>query len=139
MLCVINESELEYTLERGLPLAEAHEWVARPAAGSSDHVALSAEQRREMAPAPSDAQQVLTLTAAEASRIMNVAISAGEPGPVVKGAADGLDLAGLSCRGPRTLRVCRVPRIPYLRLRLKVSQKAGWELRSLRKYNVEKP
>ncbi len=31
MLCIINESELEYTLERGLSLAEAHEWITRPA------------------------------------------------------------------------------------------------------------
>ena len=30
MLCVINKSELEHTLERGLPLAEAHEWITRP-------------------------------------------------------------------------------------------------------------
>ena len=39
MLCGINESELEYTFERGLPLAEAHEWIARPMPVSGERVA----------------------------------------------------------------------------------------------------
>ena len=50
MLCVINESELEYTLERGLPLAEAHDWITRPAPAPQEVVALSAESCREMGP-----------------------------------------------------------------------------------------
>ncbi len=60
MLCVINESELEYTLERGLPLAEAHEWIARPTLVAGERVALSAEKRREMVPVPNEAKRILT-------------------------------------------------------------------------------
>ncbi len=45
-----------------------------------------------MVPAPSDAQRILTLTAAEASRISNIAITAFEPNPLING-ADRLDLA----------------------------------------------
>ena len=45
-----------------------------------------------MVPAPSDAQRILTLTAAEASRITNIAITAFEPNPMIDG-ADRLDLA----------------------------------------------
>ena len=92
MLCVINESELEYTLERGLPLAEAREWIARPTLLSGERVALSAEERREMAPAPAEAQRILTLTAAEASRITSIAVTAFEPNPLIDG-PDRLDLA----------------------------------------------
>ena len=63
MLCVINESELEYTLERGLPLAEAHDWITRPALAPKEAVALSAKNWREMAPAPSDSSKPPALTA----------------------------------------------------------------------------
>ena len=92
MLCVINESELEYTLERGLPLAEARKWIVRPTLVSGERVALSAEERREMAPAPAEAQRILTLTAAEASRITSIAVTAFEPNPLIDG-PDRLDLA----------------------------------------------
>ncbi len=39
MLCVINESELDYTLERGLPLGEAHDWTTRPVRAPQEVVA----------------------------------------------------------------------------------------------------
>ena len=94
MLCVINESELEYTLERGLPPAEAHDWIARPTPASCEMVELSAEDCREMAPAPSGAPRALTLTAAEASRIINIAITTFEPNTMIDG-MDGLDLAAI--------------------------------------------
>ncbi len=53
---------------------------------------MSAEECREMAPAPSEAQRILTLTAAEASRITNIGITAFEPNPLING-ADRLELA----------------------------------------------
>ncbi len=34
MLCVVNESMVDVTLERGAPLAEAHEWVIPRSAGA---------------------------------------------------------------------------------------------------------
>ena len=47
MLCVVHESESEYSMERGLPLAEAFEWISPPATVSSDVVAPSEEVRHE--------------------------------------------------------------------------------------------
>ena len=96
MLCVINESELEYTLERGLPLAEAHDWITRPAPALREVVALSAEGRRDMAPAPSDSSKPPVLTAAEASRILSTAVTAfGANEPDGADNSDGLDLTAI--------------------------------------------
>ncbi len=134
-----------------MPSAEARGWIAWPTLVLGEKVALSAEERREMVPAPAEAQRILTLTAAEASRITSIAVTAFEPIPLIDG-PDRLDLAVIGLipedstsqiptelPGSRTLRDCRVPRIPLLRLRPPVCCRAGTELRSLPWRTAKKP
>ena len=113
---MINESELEYTLERGLPLAEAHDWIVRPTPVPDETVALSAESRREMAPVSADAAKAPMLSAAEASRVMGLAATAF--GPIEPESASGLDPGShgdwLDTRGKDTSSSLRVIGFPAL-------------------------
>ena len=93
MMCVTNESELEYSLERGLPLAEAFDWVCPPKVSASDTVAVSKEVCRGMAPEPRGADQ-LVMEVAAASRILNLAQRVFDPDGTARRSA-GLDLAAI--------------------------------------------
>ena len=91
MLCVINETEMEVVLERGAPLAEAHEWIkpssfdAPPAAewsvskvasaSAAEKIALKTEQMRELAPQQGDPADAPELSASEVGRLVGIAES----------------------------------------------------------------
>ena len=95
MLCVVNETEMEVVLERGAPLAEAHEWIkpssldTPPAAEwcvskvasapAAEMVALTVAQMRELAPQQGDPAAAPELSASEVGRLVGIAESVFGP------------------------------------------------------------